>query len=366
MARGEAGPGGEGSRWLHTVMGADGPDPRSRRVELEGGRARVIERLDEGGWVRYRLSGEGSRFRLAAVAGEEAPTAPVEPFALPPGLAALELDPPGEAARVGLRLRSGSAPLAAALPRAVLRRLVKGRELDPVPGSPIPGLAPLPASLGEVEAVMVMLRPGQSAAPWAGGGLPIPGEENPIVLARALGRWWEEEETMSDVAVAVGTAPDLSPGRWREAPRPGKKTVLLLPEGGFPPPFDGLEKPLESSWSGGPVVSSLPSSKLSDLVVLVSGEAPALLAARLREMARSPSMKGKLLAVYSLSGPVREDLPASLLAEGNLAGLGLAVAPPVGLPGVVEQVGALDGALAAGRRRKARIEKASGLFLWFY
>lgn len=357
---------------LHTVMGADGPDPRSRRVVVSEGAVRLIERVDEGRWIRFRLSREGPRLRVIPVEGERPSEVTGEPSGLLPGLVVLEVgtsvpsEVAAESSQVSLRLRSEGSPLTAGVPRVLLQRLVMGKKVDPAPGSPLPGLAPLPETLGEIKGVMVMLRPGQLLPPWDGGAIPVPGEENPVRLARALGRWWKGETAMSHIGVTVGTAPTASPGRWQEAPRPGKKSFLILPEGAFPPPIAGLRKSLASSWSAGPVVSSLPSSRPSGLVVLVSGEPPALLGARLREIARSPSMKGKLLAVYSLSGPIREDLPASLLAEGNLAGLGLAEAPPVGLPGVVENVSALNDALAAGRRRKTRIEKVSDLFLWFF
>jgi hypothetical protein len=127
-----------------------------------------------------------------------------------------------------------------------------------------------------------------------------------------------------------------------------------------------MRERLASAWTAGTVSGSLPEGDLPTLVVLVSGEAPGLLGARLRELSRSPSMSGKLLAVYSLSGPLRPDLPVSLLRDGNLAGIGVAEPPPVGLPEVVNEIGLLSDALKEGKRSGISVDGISSSLVWYF
>jgi hypothetical protein len=169
---------------------------------------------------------------------------------------------------------------------------------------------------------------------------------------------------MREVAVAVGTDAALSPARLSKAPSPGKEASLILPADGFPAPRSGLRDEIAAAWTAGEVTASLP-TKPAALVVLVSGESPTRLAERLRALSRDPAMKGKLLAVYSLGGPVRIDLPASLLADGNLAGVGIAVASPVGIDRTATEMGEMARALGQGEE-KIRAERLPGPFVWFY
>jgi hypothetical protein len=169
---------------------------------------------------------------------------------------------------------------------------------------------------------------------------------------------------MREVAVAVGTDAGHSPARLSSSPLPGTKGTLILPEGGFPPPRSALRDALATAWDAGEVSSTLP-SKPDTLVVVVSGESPSLLGERLRELSRDPRMKGKLLAVYSLGGPVRLDLPASLLSEGNLAGLGVAAASPVGIDATVREMEGLGRALVE-TGGTVRVEQLPSPFVWYY
>lgn len=360
-------------RWLLSVMVADGPQPTTRKIVLDGdGKVSVTERLDEGRWLRYRFAADGKR--LSAIPATSLPPSAVErPVPSPPqGLVALEVANAaagtvraGSSAKLTLSLRSDlDTPLAAEIPRITLQRLVMGRPVDLTPRRPLPGLSPLPDVLGEVRSVLVMQRPERTRPPWDAGRTPIPGEEDAARLAGALGRWWSADAKMREVAVAVGTDAGLSPARLSNSPLPGKKSFLILPEGGFPPPRSALRDALAAAWGAGEVSSTLP-SKPSPLVVVVSGESPALLGERLRELSRDPRMKGKLLAVYSLGGPVRLDLPASLLSEGNLAGLGVAVASPVGIDTTVREMEVLGRALVE-TEGKARVERLPSPFVWFY
>jgi len=359
--------------WLLSVMAADSPQPTTRRLILEGdGKVSATERLDEGHWLRYRFAADGKR--LSAIpAAPAAPAAVERPVPSPaPGLLTLEVADPaagtaraGSSAKLTLVLRSDSdTPLVAEIPRITLQRLVMGRRVDLTPRRPLPGLSPLPDALGEVRAALVLQRPERTRPPWAEGRAPIPGEEDATRLAGALRQWWSADAKMREVAVAVGTDAGLSPARLSSSPLPGKKTSLILPDGGFPPPRSGLRDALANAWDAGEVSSTLP-PKPGPLVVVVSGESPALLGTRLRELSRDPRMKGKLLAVYSLGGPVRLDLPASLLSEGNLAGLGVAVASAVGIDATVREMGALGRALIE-TEGKVRVERLPSPFVWFY
>jgi hypothetical protein len=246
----------------------------------------------------------------------------------------------------------------------MLQRLVLGRDVDPAPDRTLPGLAPLPETLGKVGAVMVMQRPEEARPPWEGGGLSIPGEEDAARVAAALQAWWAAADATRGIAASVGTDLARSPERRRQAPPPGKNAVLLLPDDGFCPPRVGLRERLAAAWSIGPVVADLP-EKPTPLVVLVSGEPPGVLGERVRRLSRDPRMKGKLLAVYSLLAPLRPDLPAALLAPGTLAGVGVAVAPTVGSGDVVSDIERLAQSTTAAASTSP-IEITASRFVWFY
>ncbi len=125
-----------------------------------------------------------------------------------------------------------------------------------------------------------------------------------------------------------------------------------------------MEARIRESWPAGEVVRELPDTIDAQLVVLVSGESPGEFAARLGELAASPKMAGKLLAAWSLAGPVREDVPAALLRRGQLAGVGLAEATVVGLRRAVEELEAFGRAVQQGSQ--ARVEELTGPFLWYF
>jgi hypothetical protein len=373
LVRGQTKTDGKPEAWILWVMGADGPDPVARKLVLGSkGEATTFERLETGRWIRYRFAVDGRE--LSAIPAVALPSPP-GPRPVPgpvAGLVALEVtDPAAGSARAGssprltVSLRTGGAPpLVAEIPRITMQRLVLGRQVDLTPQRPLPGLSPLPAPLSQVGSVLVMQRPERTLPPWVHRRVPIPGEEDAARLAAALRRWWVADEAMEALAVAVGTDAGRSPARMSGAPLPGKKTVLILPDDGFPPPRSGLREELAAAWTAGEVSATLP-EKIPSLVVVVSAESPTLLGTRLRELSREPGMKGKLLAVYSLGGPIRVDLPASLLAEGNLAGIGVAVASPVGITGTVGEIAGLAAALVetAGQ---ARSELLPGPFTWYY
>jgi len=166
----------------------------------------------------------------------------------------------------------------------------------------------------------------------------------------------------------VGTDPVRSPGRWGGVAGLGSGGALVLAEDAFPGTASALGQRLAAAWKAGPVVPAIAQTAGGSpaLIVLVSAEAPAALGDRLRELSRSAAMKGRLLAVWPLGGPVRADLPASLLAEGNLAGLGVAEYSPLGAARVEADLSALSSALASPDRGRKRPEDLPGRLLWYF
>jgi hypothetical protein len=255
----------------------------------------------------------------------------------------------------------------AAVPRALLQRLVMGPEADLEPGRPLSGLDPLPRELGRVESLLVPLNWPQRARPWDVDAVGVAGEEDPVRLARALNVWWSREgrDGFSRSAVVV-TDPAASVQRWAAAPKPEGSATLLLPSDAFPGRLEGLRERIRGVWASGKVVERLPEKVDSKVVVLVSGEAPGLFTARLRKLADHPAMRGKLLAAWCLTSPVRQDLPASLLSTGGLAGIGLAEPSIVGRRRAAEHLAALDRALSASGQATPRVEELSSRFLWYF
>jgi hypothetical protein len=360
-----------GGALIEAVYGADGPEVRVRRLRLdENGRIESIERFEEGRLVRFRLDPSGDT-RLRAVLFEPRASGPVtvSPSRTPPerlALLSVEGGVPDATASLRLGLAGGAfgtAKRVADFPREVLQRLVLGREATPE-GTTLPALSPLPEELGPLRGVLVWPRPDQCQPPWVGHEPVPPGEEDPIRLARALNQWWggtRDGEVRPVYRAAVGTDPARSIERWAAAPPAPASVALVLPAEGFPQPFGHLREEIASAWSAGPVVAEL-AEGATGLVVLVSAEAPGSFAERLRRLARDPRMRGRLLAAWCLTGPVRQDLPAGLLAEGLLAGVGLAEGSVVGLRRSRQALAAYA-SVAAGA---VRVDALDGPFLWFY
>jgi len=363
--------GKDGSRWLLALYDVDGPEARSRKAFFDRrGLVVQFEHVEQSRLLAYEFERDGAlltaRSRPAlsiAVAAEEGDVEDITTELVTFQLQS-ELDPPVDPTGVKVRLSAavGGRPreLGASMPRALLQRLVLSPEADPFPGRSLPPV--VPPAFGGISTVMVLSDPSRWTAPWDGGIPARPGEEDPRRLARALNRAWAAGGI--DRVAVVGVDPTASPPRWDDAPRIGSEALLLLPDDGFPVAEDRRDA-LAAAWSGLPVAESLDDGETPDLVVLVSAESPARLGARLKALAQNPAMRGKLLAAWSLAGPVREDLPAALLAEGKLAGVGLAPTSVFELHIAAEKLAEMRAAVQA-TKAPTRPERLAGPFVWHF
>jgi len=245
----------------------------------------------------------------------------------------------------------------------MLQRLVLGRSVDLTPDRPLGGLSPLPGPAGSVETLMVLPAPERWMPPWEHVPALLAGEEDSLRLARALRDWWAGRPEAP--AAVVGADRQRSPERWATAPRPDPRSILLLPPEGFVGRDAAWRSELAAAWDPGRVVGELPDDAPGPLVVLVSAEPPGVCAERIRALAGEPGMRGRLLAAWCLAGPVRQDLAAGLLEEGNLAGVGIARDSVVDRRRAVETLREIDRALA-GASAELRVEKLPGPFLWHF
>ncbi len=368
--------GGDDARSLWSVSGGDGMELRSRRAGLDTeGRSTWFERIEDGRFLRYRMVVDGVRVSAEPMDAAIVPTddPPREARPLPDGLATLRLNPPppsatGESDRIGMRLDatpSGTPRLLEAeFPRALLQRIAIGPEADMSPGRPVPALQPLPPTLGAVQALMVIANDPQRTRPWNSGWPTVPGEEDPARIARSLVDW--SRATRGAIVPAVlGLHPDRSPPRWAGAPRAGNSATLLVPAvSGGGPVGEQLER-IRQGWTSGPVKTELDAPPGGSLVLYVSDEPPGICASRVSALAQRDEMQGKLLGVWCLAGPVREDLPGQWLAEGKLSGVGVARSDVVDLRTAPEQLAAIGAALASQGAGK-RVEALPGPFLWCF
>ncbi len=395
-----AGPGGRlAVRVVETLFHRHGPGASFRRVLLRpGGTAVHVRRYEGGRFLAYSFRRQGDR--------AQANPGPPDRFWTPgdePG-PGLEQDAPGDlpddvlVLRVGrsgrgepgtgpveLVLRKGPERLAAPVPRKVLQRFVLGPRADEQRAAKVPGLVPLPDRVKGAGVLLVPLDPAHRALPWRFRLAPVPGEEDPRNLVRAANEWRTVEagRGLSPAALAVDVAAAIR--RRAAAPGPAKGILLLLPEGAFPGLAARVESALREAWPAvmegrrghrrrgrrrkktaappGPVpvtvARELP-GRVPGTVVVVSGEDPDVLSARLASLGRDPRLAGRLLAAWPLAGPLRDDLPVRLLEEGEVVGVGLADPPWPNLYRVPERLAEWAGALAG----RETIDGAPGPFTW--
>jgi hypothetical protein len=361
-----------------SLAGAQDREVRSRRVALDGdGRLESVERIDGLRFLRYTLRENGDAF-VVALEPEATTPPPDDPTRtltnLPEGLATLRVGAPATAPAgeltPALALRLDASPggtprlLEADFPRALLQRVALGPDVDRTPGRPLPAFQPLPPALGAVDALMFLANEPQRLAPWDSGLPRVAGEEDPVRLARSMTEWWSRAPESIAPAV-VGTDAAVSPARWARAPRVAGAPLLLLPGSTTAGPAGRRVERVRDAWSGGPVATALDGAPEAELVVYVSDEPPGQCAARLGELAGRVEMKGKLLAGWCLAGTPREDLPARWLAQGVLAGVGLAESTVVELRHVERSMEALSRGSSSGAGG-ARAERLPGPFLWYF
>ncbi len=356
--------------WDEVVLGKEGPEARARRrIGDPAGRGTMFERVEEGRFLSYRFERVGGTLRATLADGglprrafgdEADPAAP--PGAGPAGLMMMDLLPPAEAtasgpSSTGVRLRGADgSERVATVPHALLQRLVLGRAVDPAPERPLALFTPATDVLRGARALMVLHARDEARAPWSGPAAARPGEEAAVRLAGALARWWSADSSTSAPAV-VGVDPWVSPRRWAEAPLLDGTLAVQAPDDAFPAQAAGLRAAL----AGLPTAASG-----AKLILIVSAEPPGILGRRLRAFAADPASTGKTLAVAALGGPLRGDLPASLLGEGRLAALGLYEAGPLGLSRSVEEVVRWARVAGGDAAKGARVEGPAGPFTWFY
>jgi len=358
--------------WDEVLLAMEGPEARARRrIADPAGKAPVFERVEDERFLSYRLDRSGNTLRATVAAAGLAsqafgvPSPPQTPSAAPPALVVMDLPPSVEdavadarfeapAVRVRLRGADGRERLAP-LPRSVLQRLVRGREVDLTPDRPLPAFTPAAEMLGASRSLMVFQSPDEARAPWSGPKSSRPGEEVAARLAAALTLWWSADPS-SPARAVCGTDPASSPARWDRAPKLDGTLAVLAPESAFPAQAASLRAGL----------LGLPDGAGASLVVIVSAESPGVLGRRLRALAVDPAYAGKTLAVASLGGPLRADLPASLLAEGRLAGLGVYDAGPVGFQRSIEEILRFARSASSDGSKGRRVEELAGPFTWFY
>jgi hypothetical protein len=365
--------GGSPVTWQESVLGMEGAEVRARRLIADpAGGATVFQRVEDERFISYRFEGGANALRAlpsAAPIPSELMPPPVAssatPGAAPPALVLMDLVPVAgdpatadgaEPPAIPIRLRGGDGrERVASIPRALLQRLVRGRELDMTPDRALAAFTPASAVLGASRGLMVLASPDETRAPWS-GPIPLrPGEEDAARLAAALTRWWSADGTSSGSAV-VGVDPIASPARWAKAAPLDGTIALLAPEDAFPWPARTLRSSLDK-------IAAQPAAKL---VLVVSAESPGVLGKRLRQLATDPQLDGKSLAVVSCGGPLRGDLPASLLAEGHLAAIGIYEAGPVGLTKSLALVSGWADAAIGEAAKGRRAEEVAGPFTWFY
>ena len=324
--------------WDEVLSGMEGPELRTRRrIADPAAKTPVFERVEEGRFLHYTFDRTDGALQAQLSTGGLSPRAlgagvPAKESALtvPPELTVMDLQPAEPAEPAGIRLRlsdAGGRERGASVPRSLLQRLVRGREIDLTPERPLPAFEPPAAMLGAAKALMVLQSADESRPPWSGPSTPRPGEEDAVRIADALTRWWSAELSSTARAV-VGTSAIASPARWAKAPK-----------------LDGTA---------------------SVVVVVTSDEPAGVLGRRLRRLATDPALSGKILAVAALSGALRPDLPASLLAEGKLAALGVYEVGPVGRARALDDLAAFERAVADEGSKGRRVEEVPGPFTWYY
>lgn len=368
-----------GTGWIETasgelrvVYGAAGPDAVARQTRFGAdGKPVGFERYEGGRKWRYTLEPSADGLRAVRARAPDRATPPVPAtLDLPSGLALMSIDPDGggdpAAPSVTVRLEAaGAGPIDAHAPRGFVQRLVLGRHADLAHDPSLPGIAPLPAVLGDVESLMLLGRQELKRRPWEVDTPIVAGEQDPLTIAAAINAWWDAPDALpAPGGAVVGVDRASSPKRWADAPRPGTTALLVLPPDAFPQTATAMHTGLAQAWTAGRV-SAQADPVDETLVLVVSAEAPGSFATRLLAIAEQPEMKGKLLAGWCLAGPMRDDLAPWILERTAVAGLGLAEGSVVSRRDANEHLRTIVQALKS-HGATDRVESIPGPFLWHF
>lgn len=355
---------------IQTIYASSSIDARLRSLKYgDDGILESIERYEDRRRIHYRWVADksGKTFRAESLLEPLAPDAfAAIPDRMAPGLTIFQVrDRVGEK-RIPVRLQSrptadSQQQIEATLPRTELQRLVLGHSADFAAGRPLGGLTTFPPQLGSVSTLMLLQQPSHAAEPWdemAGTGF---GETRADVLARSLNEWWGDDGAYASV---VGTDPLRSAERW-EAMGSIRGPVSLVYLVGDSTAADRL-KEIRKVWKAGPVQTALSGGGAPRLTVVLSDEPPAVLARRLTRIARDPSYTGHALAVWSLAGPLRRDLPARWLDADRLAAIGIGSETIVTRRRFEQSLKTLSDAIQQASSEATRLEELAGPFLWYY
>ena len=349
------------------VQSADSMDVRSRAVLVPGEGEVSFERYENRRKTAYRMERFGNELTVRRSLPEgAAPPPAVEPERPPAGILSMRLEGGVDPVKVGVVIRNqAERSLAADFPRELFRQLVLGPLVDPARRPTVPGVWPPSPRLGEVERVLLLQDRSRTLPPWQEAADPLPGEEDPLTVAGAMVRWAAANRSAETgfPSAAVGTSPAAAE-RWNSAPAPGEHPVLLAPQAAFPGLARTYADRIRNAYQAGPVLDRLPAGKGGGLVLVVSAEPDGLLAGRLRALAGVPEMNGRAVLVWSMGSDLREDLAASLLADGKLAAIGFVHSPPAEWRLVASQMAALTDAFAKGA--PTRLDDLPVPALWFY
>lgn len=348
------------------------PPPAVREAAGRGARTA------DGDVQRHTLERNGDRWTARPVAVSATGLADLDgapAYALPAGVALLRVGLPADGARVGptgaLRLRldglvGGAAQtLETDFPRSLLQRLTLGAEVDPAPGRPLPGLAPLPPNLGTVETLLLAGPPGRFDPSGTPGRPLLAGEEDPVRLARALRRWWDATGTQEGTAAAVAFDPARAVDRLAAAPRPAR-AELRVARALADPADPALADRLRAAWPPAGELESGGGAPAADVLVVVGAIRPERWRAELRARGRGGALRGKLLALVPLAGALDAGDLAALADELGLAGIGVADTGLVGRRALPDELAAFRAAVAANGERGRPVQALPGPFLWMF
>ncbi len=349
------------------IQSADSPDVRSRTLVIPGEGEMSFRRYESRRAMAYRMERFGDELIARSSPPEPpAPPARIEPAGQSAGILAMWLQGGAEPSKLGVVVRNEAGQsLTADFPRDRFQQLVLGPHVDPRRLNTVPGVWPPSPQLGAVDRVLLLQDRNRTLPPWKKPSEPLPGEEDPLTVAGAMARWSAANRNtgLKFPAVAVGTS-SAAVSRWTSAPAPGEKPVLLAPEAAFPGLARSYAGAIREAWQAGPVLDALPAGRGSGLVLVVSAEPGGLLADRLRALAMDPRIEGRAVLVWGMGSGLREDLAASLLAEGGLAALGFIAAPPVDWRRVAGDLAALSNTFK--NEPPARLDDLPVPALWFY